>query len=370
MTCRTLTLRIRAAALLVSIALSFGVSGTAFADKYASIVVDMDSARVLHERNADDPRYPASLTKVMTLYMVFDALEQGRLKTTDRLPVSRAAAKQQPSKLGLRSGSTIRVEDAIRALVTKSANDVAVVFAEALGGTEKKFAVMMTDRARELGLDNTVFMNASGLPDTRQISTARDLARLAEAMYFDHRDYYAYFSTPRFTWRKRSYQNHNTLLNRVDGVDGIKTGFTNASGYNLMASAEREGHRVIAVMLGGSTGRSRDQHVTDLLEAAFLDIQGGASDRIADLRARIQAGELANASADDLAAMQLRRFAEADAALGLSPQTGDTSGLDTTEEGDNGSETSESTSEEADFEDEESVGDEVGDETDAVEEGR
>lgn len=340
MTSRTHALRMRAAALIGALLLSLGAAGQAFADKYASIVVDMDSARVLHERNADEPRYPASLTKVMTLYMVFDALEDGRLKTTDRLKVSRAAAVQQPSKLGLRSGSTIRVEDAIRALVTKSANDVAVVFAEALGGSEKKFAVMMTEKARELGLDNTVFTNASGLPDKRQISTARDLARLAEAMYFDHRDHYAYFSTPQFTWKKRRYQNHNTLLSRVEGVDGIKTGFTNASGYNLMASAEREGHRVIAVMLGGATGRSRDQHVSDLLEAAFLDIEGGASDRIADLRDRIRAGELANASADDLAAMQLRRFAEADAALGLGPETALADGAETTEEGDSASDIS------------------------------
>jgi D-alanyl-D-alanine carboxypeptidase len=341
MTSRTHALRLRAAALVGGLLLCFGLVGPAFADKYASIVVDMDSARVLHERNADEPRYPASLTKVMTLYMVFDALEDGRLKTTDRLSVSRAAAVQQPSKLGLRSGSTIRVEDAIRALVTKSANDVAVVFAEALGGSEKKFAVMMTERARELGLDNTVFTNASGLPDKRQMSTARDLARLAEAMYFDHRDHYAYFSTPQFTWKKRRYQNHNTLLSRVEGVDGIKTGFTNASGYNLMASAEREGHRVIAIMLGGATGRSRDQHVSDLLEAAFLDIEGGASDRIADLRDRIRAGELANASADDLAAMQLRRFAEADAALGPGPDAGQVEGVETTEEGDSASDLSE-----------------------------
>lgn len=341
MTSRTHALRMRAAAVFGALLLCLGVGAPAYADKYASIVVDMDSARVLHERNADEPRYPASLAKVMTLYMVFDALEDGRLKTTDRLAVSRAAAVQQPSKLGLRSGSTIRVDDAIRALVTKSANDVAVVFAEALGGSEKKFAVLMTEKARELGLDNTVFTNASGLPDKKQISTARDLARLAEAMYFDHRDHYAYFSTPQFTWKKRRYQNHNTLLNRVDGVDGIKTGFTNASGYNLMASAEREGHRVIAVMLGGATGRSRDQHVADLLEAAFLDIEGGASDRIADLRDRIRAGELANASADDLAALQLRRFAEADAALGLGPEAGQDEGADTTEEGDSASDVAE-----------------------------
>jgi D-alanyl-D-alanine carboxypeptidase len=304
---------LRKALLVVLLALA-SATAPAWAEKYASIVVDMDSAQVLHARNADDPRYPASLTKVMTLYLVFDAIDAGTLKLSDRLPVSKAAAAQQPSKLGLKSGSTIKVEDAIRALVTKSANDVAVVLAEKLGGTERKFAVKMTEKARELGLENTTFRNASGLPNTEQVSTARDLAKLAEAMFFDHRDHYNYFSTSQFTWNKRRYENHNTLLKRVQGVDGIKTGYTNASGYNLMASAERDGHRVIAVMLGGATGKSRDQHVTDLLEAAFTQINGGAA--IAD--AGQTTGFVARSSlssADDLALAQLRRFVEADAAL-------------------------------------------------------
>ncbi|MEZ5937477.1 MAG: D-alanyl-D-alanine carboxypeptidase family protein [Hyphomonadaceae bacterium] len=280
----------------------------AWAEKYASIVVDMDTDQVLHARNADEDRFPASLTKVMTLYLVFDALEDGTLKLNERIPVSKYAAGRPPSKLGLKAGSTIKVEDAIRALVTKSANDVAVVVAERLGGSESKFARKMTDKAKELGLEHTTFRNASGLPDAQQTTTARDLAKLAEAVYEDHRGYYSYFSTPEFVWNRRRNKNHNTLLDKVDGVDGIKTGYTNASGYNLMASAERDGHRVIAVMLGGTTGKSRDAHVTELLEAAFLHINGVA---LADGKGFVDAfasdnGDLS--TADALAAAQLRRF--------------------------------------------------------------
>jgi D-alanyl-D-alanine carboxypeptidase len=210
------------------------------------------------------------------------------------------------------------VDEAIRALVTKSANDVAVVLAERLGGTEKKFAVQMTERARELGLTSTVFKNASGLPNPEQTSTARDLAKLAEAIFFDHRDLYSYFATPEFVWRTRSYENHNRLLQTVDGVDGIKTGFTNASGFNLMASAERDGHRVLAIMLGGSSSRSRDEHVRDLLEAAFADISGTAIAGEDDVRVTLAFGRTsADASplsdADLLALDQLRRFSELDA---------------------------------------------------------
>ncbi len=299
----------------LALALVCAAISPAWAAKYASIVVDLETSEILHSRSADEERYPASLTKVMTLYMVFDALDAGTLKLTDKMPVSKFAAGQQPSKLGLKSGSTIKVEDAIRALVTKSANDVAVVFAEKLGGSESKFATKMTAKAKELGLQNTTFRNASGLPDKRQTTTARDMAKLAEAIFIDHKDRYAYFSTEHFVFAKRRYDNHNTLLKNVKGVDGIKTGYTNASGYNLMTSAERDGHRVVAVMMGGTTGRSRDAHVTDLLEAAFLEIQGVPATEMADIRSRISFGEAANASADDLAAQQLKKFAEADAAL-------------------------------------------------------
>jgi D-alanyl-D-alanine carboxypeptidase len=296
----------------------FCLTGPAWADKYASIVVDLETGQVLHDRSADEPRHPASLTKVMTLYLVFDAIESGKLKLSDRMPVSKAASRAQPSKLGLKSGSTIKVEDAIRALVTKSANDVAIVVAEKLGGTEAKFVTKMNAKARELGMLNTTFRNASGLPDKKQITTARDMAKLGEAIYMDHKNRYNYFALASFSWGKRKYMNHNELLKRVEGVDGIKTGFTNASGYNLMASAERDGHRVIAIMLGGKTGRSRDAHVADLIEAAFMDLTGVQVANAEDLRARIAFGDRAaptTTQADDLALAQLRRLQDPDAAL-------------------------------------------------------
>ena len=292
----------------VAAALAIVAISPAWAGKYASIVIDMDTHKVLHSREADETRHPASLTKVMTLYLVFDALDSGKLKLNERMTVSSFASKQQPSKLGLKKGATIKVEDAIRALVTKSANDVAVVFAERLSGSESKFVAKMNAKAKELGLEDTNFRNASGLPDKRQVTTARDMAKLAEAMFMDHKSRYNYFSLPSFTWNKRKYVNHNELLKKVDGVDGIKTGYTNASGYNLMASAERGGHRVIAVMLGGTSGKSRDQHVADLLEAAFLEISGAPPAQLADIRDRINFGERSNSSADDLALAQLRRF--------------------------------------------------------------
>ncbi len=248
------------------------VAPSASAEKYASIVVDANTAEVLHARNADDARYPASLTKVMTLYLVFDALESGELTLDEKLYVSRNAARQPPSNLKLTAGTTLTLSDAIDALVNKSANDVAVVVAERLGGSESKFAKMMTEKAHALGMINTTFRNASGLPDPLQVSTARDLALLSQSLLSVHSAQYAYFSDREFRWGKRVYKNHNELLGKVYGVDGIKTGYTRASGFNLIASAEREGRRVVAVMLGGTTAKSRNQHVTDLLEAAFVSI--------------------------------------------------------------------------------------------------
>ncbi len=256
-------------AVLSAVAAALLLAPAAFAERYASIVVAADTDEVLHARHADAARYPASLTKVMTLYILFDAMRMGDITLDERLPVSRNAASQPPSNLRLRAGSTISVADAIDALVTKSANDVAVVVAERLGGSEERFAALMTVKAALLGLENTRFYNASGLPDPRQVSTARDMARLAEAMIDNHGDYYHHFSTRRFTWGSRTYKNHNELLGTVDGVDGLKTGYIRASGYNLMASAERSGRRVIAVMLGGSSSRVRNDHVEDLIEAAY-----------------------------------------------------------------------------------------------------
>jgi D-alanyl-D-alanine carboxypeptidase len=242
---------------------------TATAEKYAAFVMDADTGEVLHSRNGDDARFPASLTKVMTLYLLFDAIKAGEVSLNDKMTVSRNAAAQPPSNLKLTAGSRIKVEDAILALVTKSANDVAVVVAEHLGGTEAKFARKMTAKAVDLGLYNTTFRNASGLPDPQQVSTARDLALLADALLDHHGDYYHYFSNEKFAWGRMVYKNHNELIGKVHGVDGIKTGYTRASGFNLMTSAERDGHRVIAVMLGGATAKSRNEHVEALVEAAF-----------------------------------------------------------------------------------------------------
>jgi len=261
-------LNIKAVFVALSLAV-FGAAAPASAEKYASIVIDMETNQVLHARHADEARYPASLTKTMTLYMLFDALKSGEVKLNEQLVVSRHAASQPPSSLRLKVGSTISVKDAVYALVTKSANDVAVVIAERLGGTESRFATLMTAKARSMGMDNTTFKNASGLPDSQQLSTARDMAILAERVLEDHADYYGYFSNTKFTWGRATYKNHNGLIGKVGGVDGIKTGYTRASGFNLMASAKRRGRRVIAVMFGGSTARSRDQHVTDLIEAAY-----------------------------------------------------------------------------------------------------
>jgi D-alanyl-D-alanine carboxypeptidase len=265
----------RAAALSVAVGSTGVLVGQAAqAEKYAALVMDANTNEILHSRNADDPRYPASLTKVMTLYLLFDAINAGDVKLSDRMTVSRNAAAQPPSNLKLKAGDKIKVEDAIYALVTKSANDVAVVLAEHLGGTERKFAQQMTDKARDLGLKDTTFKNASGLPNTAQLTTAYDLALLADALVENHAQYYHYFETKRFEWGRLVYRGHNELVGTVDGVDGIKTGYTRASGFNLMTSAERDGHRVIAIVLGGATAKSRDAHVQDLVEAAFAQLNG------------------------------------------------------------------------------------------------
>lgn len=263
----------RGSAIAASVSITAAIlAPVAHAEKYAAIVVDADSGEVLHARNQDDPRYPASLTKVMTLYLLFDAIDAGEVSLKDKMKVSRNAAAQPPSNLRLKAGDTISVEDAIYALVTKSANDVAVVVAEFLGGSERKFAAQMTDKASELGLANTTFRNASGLPNTAQLTTARDLAILADALLDNHGDYYHYFQNQRFSWGGMTYKSHNALIGSVDGVDGIKTGYTRASGFNLMTSAERDGRRVIAIMLGGASSKSRDTHVTELVESAFVAI--------------------------------------------------------------------------------------------------
>ncbi|MDP3458484.1 MAG: serine hydrolase, partial [Hyphomonas sp.] len=210
----------RAAALtLAAGSTALVVAPAAQAEKYAALVMDAETNEILHSRFADEARYPASLTKVMTLYLLFDAINAGEVSLNDKMTVSKNAAAQPPSNLKLTAGSKIKVEDAIYALVTKSANDVAVVVAEHLGGTEKKFAVKMTNKARDLGLKNTTFKNASGLPNTEQVSTAYDLALLADALLEQHGQYYHYFQTQKFSWGRMVYRGHNELVGKVDGVD-------------------------------------------------------------------------------------------------------------------------------------------------------
>jgi len=237
----------------------------AYSPPYAAIVVDANSGKVLHEASADGPRHPASLTKIMTLYLLFERLESGKLTLRSELPVSAHAAAQAPSKLGLRPGQTIAVEDAIRAVVTKSANDVAVVIAEALGGTESDFARMMTAKARALGMNHTLYRNASGLPNPEQITTARDMALLGRAIQDRFPKYYRYFSTPSFAYKGDVMRNHNHLLASMEGIDGIKTGYVEASGFNLVASYWRGGRHLVAVVMGGHTANARDARMRELL---------------------------------------------------------------------------------------------------------
>jgi D-alanyl-D-alanine carboxypeptidase len=258
--------------MLVAVAGAVALMPSVAEARYASIVVDADSGQVLHAVNADTRNYPASLTKMMTLYLVFEALEKGTLTLDQALPVSKRAAGMPPSKLGLDAGDTINVEDAILALTTKSANDVAVVVAEALGGTEIEFAKLMTKRAGDLGMSRTTFRNASGLPNRAQKSTARDMVRLAQALMTSYPQYYHYFSATAFNYQGRTYRSHNRLLKGYEGTDGIKTGYTRASGFNLVSSVQRDGRRVIAAVFGGKTARSRDSHMVKLLDRSFTKL--------------------------------------------------------------------------------------------------
>ena len=237
--------------------------------KYAAIVIDANSGEVLYDKRADSPRYPASVTKVMTLYLTFEALSEGRLKLTDRVVMSPRAAAQAPTKIGIPPGDSLTVDEAIRAMTVKSANDVAVAMAERLAGSESRFAALMTLRGQELGMRNSRFVNASGLPDSRQISTARDLAILSRATMRDFPQYYSYFSVKGFYFRGNYIKGHNRLLDSMEGFDGLKTGYTNASGFNLAGSAVRDGRRLIAVVLGGPSTAWRDNNMEDLLLTGF-----------------------------------------------------------------------------------------------------
>jgi D-alanyl-D-alanine carboxypeptidase len=245
------------------------VQGPNYNPPYADIVVDDNSGQVLHELNPDEPRHPASLTKIMTLYLLFEQLEAGVLTLDTPLPISSKAALQPPTKLGLKVNQTIAVEDAIGGIVTRSANDAAVVVSEAIGGSEEEFAKLMTQKARALGMGNTTYVNASGLPADEQITTARDQAILGRAIHDRFPTYYRVFSTLSFRYHGVDIHNHNSLLGHVEGVDGIKTGYTEASGYNLVSSVRRTDKYIVAVVLGETSNSARDARMRQLIEESM-----------------------------------------------------------------------------------------------------
>ncbi|MDC8446140.1 MAG: D-alanyl-D-alanine carboxypeptidase [Nitrosomonas sp.] len=260
-------------ALTVVLLLSFTSISQVWANpRYASIVMDANTGEVLHESSADASRYPASLTKMMTLYMLFEALERGKMTLNTRMPVSAHAASMPQTNIGLRTGETLSVRDAIPALIVRSANDAAAVVAEALGNTESNFGNMMTQKARQLGMTATTFRNASGLPNNAQKTTARDMARLSSRLMKDFPQYYHYFSTPSFHYKGRTYNSHNRMVRNTQGVDGLKTGFIRASGFNVATSAKRNNRRVIAVVMGGNSAAARDQHMAQLLDRSFNQV--------------------------------------------------------------------------------------------------
>src|SRR5947207_735151 len=240
-------------------------SRQSFSPAFASIIIDGNSGATLSANNPDASRHPASLTKIMTLYLLFERLDGGNMKLDSEMQVSARASEQAPTKLGLRPGQTIRVEDAIKGLVTRSANDAAVVIAETIAGSEGDFAKLMTRKARALGMTRTVYRNASGLPDDEQVTTARDQATLGRAIQDRFPRYYRFFSTSVFNYHGHSIQNHNHLLGSVEGVDGIKTGYTRASGFNLVTSMHRGNRHLVGVVLGGRSGGSRDAIMKNLL---------------------------------------------------------------------------------------------------------
>jgi D-alanyl-D-alanine carboxypeptidase len=260
-------LKIAAAFMAVSIVLA-PVAANASA-KGAVVVIDANTGKTLYSEAPDAQRFPASLTKMMTLYLVFERLNNGKLSKDTRISFSQRAANASPSKLGVKAGNSITIEQAILALVTKSANDVAIAVAEKIGGSESGFAEMMTRKAHQLGMNRTTFRNASGLPNPKQTTTARDMARLGIALREHYPRYYSYFDTRSFTFAGRRMGNHNKLLGRVEGVDGIKTGYTAASGFNLVTSAKDGNRSIVAVVMGGKSGGSRDARMKQLV-ATYL----------------------------------------------------------------------------------------------------
>jgi D-alanyl-D-alanine carboxypeptidase len=268
--------------LLVAVFLAVQVTAPAEANpRFAAVVVDAKSGKVVFSRNADARRYPASLTKMMTLYLVFEDMKAGRISLNSKLPVSAHAAGQPPSKIGFRPGQSVRVEDAINILVTKSANDVAAAVAEALSGSVPAFAERMTRKARELGMTRTTFKNASGLPHSEQVTTARDMATLGLRIQRDFPEMYRHFSQRSYSYGGKAYRNHNGLLGKVTGMDGIKTGYIRASGFNLCASVERNHKRIVAVVMGGRTAASRNNYMARLIEDMFRTAELTRTGRIA-----------------------------------------------------------------------------------------
>ncbi|KQV68169.1 D-alanyl-D-alanine carboxypeptidase family protein [Rhizobium sp. Root1220] len=266
----------------------------------ASLILDARTGKVLAAENGDVLNHPASLTKMMTIYMAFEALKRGKLSWDTPIVMSKYAASRPPTKLGARAGTTITVREAILGMITKSANDAAAAMAEKLGGSESNFARMMTQRARQLGMSRTVFVNASGLPDGRQITTARDMSTLAVALMRHYPREYSLFSTASFNFRGRTIRGHNNLMYRYQGMDGIKTGYTNASGFNLVSAVRDGNRRVVGVVLGGRTARSRDDKMAGLLDKYLgrASSSGGAK-LVASVNAR-QPVEVASAADDDL----------------------------------------------------------------------
>ncbi len=238
-------------------------------NKYAAFVMDAETGIVLHKENANKRLHPASLTKMMTLLMLFDALDNGKISLNSRIKISKHAESMIPSKLGLKAGETIKVKHAIDALIIKSANDVSVAVAEKLGGSEENFARMMTKRARELGMNRTRFKNASGLHHPKQVSTARDMAKLGRILVTNYKKYYHYFSKKSFRYKGKTYKSHNKLMNTYEGMDGLKTGYINKSGFNLVSSATRDNKRLIGVVFGGKTGKSRNERMAQILDKSF-----------------------------------------------------------------------------------------------------
>lgn len=285
----------KAAYALLAIGLSLSVAAPANASsKHAAIVIDANTGKTLHESSADQLRYPASLTKMMTIYMLFEGLASGKLKKSTRIPVSAYAAGRPPSKLGLKAGQSVTVETAIYALVTKSANDVASAVGEYLGGSEEGFGRIATAKARALGMSRTTFRNPHGLPNPAQVTTARDMARLGMALREHYPQYYGVFSTRSFTYGKRRMGNHNRLLGKVEGVDGIKTGYTRASGFNLVSSVKSGNRRIVAVVLGGKSGASRNAEMAALIRKYMPKASSGSKGQ---LIARTKATPLTVASA-------------------------------------------------------------------------